>query len=221
MLQDLRYAFRTLIANPGFTIVAVLCLSLGIGVNGTIFSVVDGVLLQPYPYPDADQIVVLNSANPKQDVSRDGVSYPDFKDWRDGATSFAAMAAFQGRSLTISDGTSEPERYAGAAVSWTLFGLLGNPPALGETLAPRTIAWGRSRSCCCLTMSGGDDMHRIPKWLAARSPSTAGRIRSLGSCRRGSGFLKRSVCGFRWPRLPNRPGGTIAAVRSSPGSSLG
>ena len=52
MFHDLRYAFRTLIANPGFTIVAVLCLSLGIGVNGTIFSVVDGVLLQPYPYPE-------------------------------------------------------------------------------------------------------------------------------------------------------------------------
>ena len=83
MLQDLRYAFRTLVANPGFTIVAVLCLSLGIGVNGTIFSVVDGVLLQPYPYPDAERIVVLNSTNPKQDINRAGVSYPDFKDWRD------------------------------------------------------------------------------------------------------------------------------------------
>ncbi|MEO7273871.1 MAG: ABC transporter permease [Vicinamibacterales bacterium] len=136
MLQDLRYAFRTLIANPGFTIVAVLCLSLGIGVNGTIFSVVDGVLLQPYPYPDADQIVVLNSANPKQDISRAGVSYPDYKDWRDGATSFATLAAFQGRSLTISDGSSEPERYAGAAVSSTLFGLLGTPPALGRDFVP-------------------------------------------------------------------------------------
>src|SRR4051794_19991072 len=98
MLQDLRYAFRTLIANPGFTVVAVLCLSLGIGVNGTIFSVVDGVLLRPYPYPDADRIVVLNSANPKRDVTRDGVSYPDFKDWRDAATSFTVIAAFQGRS---------------------------------------------------------------------------------------------------------------------------
>ena len=132
MLQDLRYAFRTLVANPGFTLVAVLCLSLGIGVNGTIFSVVDGVLLQPYPYPDADRIVVLNSTNPKQGVSRAGVSYPDFKDWRDGTTSFTSLAAFQGRSLTISDGTSEPERYAGAAVSATLFGLLGTPPSLGR-----------------------------------------------------------------------------------------
>src|SRR4051812_7667645 len=136
MLQDLRYAFRTLVANPGFTLVAILCLSLGIGVNGTIFSVVDGVLLQPYPYPDADRIVVLNSTNPKQDVTRAGVSYPDFKDWRDEQTSFATLAAFQGRSLTISDGTSEPERYVGAAVSSTLFSLLGTPPALGRDFGP-------------------------------------------------------------------------------------
>src|SRR4051812_8980128 len=136
MLQDLRYAVRTLLASPGFTIVAALCLSLGIGVNGTIFSVVDGVLLQPYPYPEADRIVVVNSANPKQDITRASVSYPDFKDWRDGAASFASLAAFQGRSLTISDGTSEPERYAGAAVSSTLFGLLGTPPALGRDFGP-------------------------------------------------------------------------------------
>src|SRR5215218_4293530 len=111
MLQDLHYAFRTLLANPGFTAVAVLCLSLGIGVNGTIFSVVDGVLLQPYPYPDADQIVVLSSTNPKQNVNRAGVSYPDYKDWRDQSTSFSGFAAFQGRSLTIADGSSEPERF--------------------------------------------------------------------------------------------------------------
>jgi len=136
MLQDLRYAFRTLVANPGFAIVAVLCLSLGIGVNGTIFSVVDGVLLQPYPFPDAERIVVLNSTNPKQGITRAGVSYPDFKDWRDESTSFSAVAGFQGRSLTISDGTSEPERFLGAAVSSTLFGLLGTPPALGRDFGP-------------------------------------------------------------------------------------
>ena len=90
-MQDLRYAFRTLIANPGFTIVAVLCLSLGIGVNGTIFSVVDGVLLQPYPYPDAERIVVLSGTNPKQNINRSGVSYSDYKDWRDQTTSFSGL----------------------------------------------------------------------------------------------------------------------------------
>jgi predicted permease len=136
MLQDLRYAVRTLLANPGFTAVAVLCLSLGIGVNGTIFSVVDGVLLQPYPYPQADQIVVLNTTNPKLNIRRAGLSYLDYRDWRDGSTSFSQFAAFQNRSLTIADGVSEPERFAGATVSWTLFGLLGARPVLGRDFLP-------------------------------------------------------------------------------------
>src|SRR6478752_1295986 len=136
MLQDLRYAFRTLIASPGFTVVAVLCLSLGIGVNGAIFSIVDGVLLQPYPYPDADRIVVLNSTSPKRNINRTGLSYPDFKDWRDQNAAFSAMAAFQGRSLTIADGAGEPERFAGSAISWNLFKLLGTPPSLGRDFGP-------------------------------------------------------------------------------------
>ena len=135
-MMDLRYAFRTLLANPGFTAVAVLCLALGIGVNGAIFSIVDGVLLQPYPYPEADRIVVLNSTNPKRNVNRTGLSYPDFKDWRDQNAAFSAMAAFQGRSLTIADGAGEPERFAGAAISWNLFKLLGTPPSLGRDFGP-------------------------------------------------------------------------------------
>jgi putative ABC transport system permease protein len=136
VFQDLRYALRTLLANPGFTAVAVICLALGIGVNGTIFSVLDGVLLQPYPYPDADRIVVLNGTNPKQHINRSNVSFADLKDWREQTTSFSGLAAFQGRSLTIADGGTEPERYRGEAVTSNLFGLLGTPPALGRDFGP-------------------------------------------------------------------------------------
>ena len=136
MLQDLRYAVRSLIANPGFTAVAVLCLALGIGVNATIFSVVDGVLIQPYPYPDADRIIVVDSVNPTEGVERASASYADYKDWRDQTTSFSSLAAFDRRSLTIADGASEPERYSGEAVTWNLFELLGTPPALGRGFGP-------------------------------------------------------------------------------------
>src|SRR5512145_191675 len=106
VLQDLRYAVRTLARSPLFTLIAVACLALGIGVNSTIFSVVDGVLLQPYPYPDAHQIVVLNSTNQKSGVNRSIISWPDFEDYRDQNTTLSTLAAFTGRSLTISDGST-------------------------------------------------------------------------------------------------------------------
>jgi len=130
--QDVRYAFRSLVKNPGFTAIAVACLALGIGVNATIFSVVDGVMLRPYPYPDAHQIVVLNSTNERERVRQGGISYGDFKDFRDNATTIQQLAAFQMRSLTVSDGRGEPERYVGELVSWTLFHLLGTQPVIGR-----------------------------------------------------------------------------------------
>ena len=136
LIQDIRYAARSLAQNRAFTAVAVLCLAIGIGVNSTIFSVVDGVLLQPYPYADAERIVVLNSTNGRLSIGRSGISYPDFKDLRDQNSSFTMLAAFSGRSLTIADGASDPERYFGATISWTLFDLLGTPPVLGRNFGP-------------------------------------------------------------------------------------
>jgi putative ABC transport system permease protein len=132
LFQDLRYAVRTLLANPGFTATAILCLSLGIGLNSAIFSVVDGVLLQPFPYPDADRMVVLNSTNQRAGVNRGVLSWLDVRDIKEQSTTLEGVAAFSGRSLTVSDGTSEPERYNGAPVSASLFSLLGTPPALGR-----------------------------------------------------------------------------------------
>src|SRR5829696_1813270 len=135
-LQDVRYAWRSLSKSPAFTAIAVACLALGIGINTTIFSVVDGVMLQPYPYQDPEQLAVLNSRNQRLNFNRGGISYPDYKDIRDQNTTAAAMAAFTRRSLTISDGTSEPTRYDGSAMTWNLFDLLGQPPALGRNFGP-------------------------------------------------------------------------------------
>jgi putative ABC transport system permease protein len=132
LLQDIRYALRTLMKNRTFTAVAVTCLSLGIGVNATVFSVVDGVIINPYPYPESDRLIVLNSTNRPQGVNRAGISYADFKDLRRTATTLTSTAAFTSRSLTIADGTGEPERFLGAMVSWQLFRILGTPPSLGR-----------------------------------------------------------------------------------------
>jgi putative ABC transport system permease protein len=132
MFQDLRYAFRSLVTSPGFTAVAVACLSLGIGVNATIFSVIDGVILRPAPYPDADRLIVVHSQNHEQRVNRGSPSYQDFKEIRDSASTLESIAAFANRSLTISDGRGEPERYSGETISWNLFSILGTRPILGR-----------------------------------------------------------------------------------------
>src|SRR3990167_1482844 len=136
LLQDIRYALRTLLKNRGFTAVAVICLSLGIGVNATIFSVVDGVILNPYPYPDSERLIVITSTNQTQGFMRAGLSYADFKDLRGTATTISTGAAFTSRSLTISDGTGDPERFLGETVSWQLFSILGAAPALGRDFGP-------------------------------------------------------------------------------------
>ena len=96
--QDLRYACRSLAGNPGFTAIAVACLALGIGVNATIFSVIDGVILRPAPYPEPDRLIILNARNLEQRVNRGPLSYQDFKDIRDTATSFESIAGFANRS---------------------------------------------------------------------------------------------------------------------------
>ena len=130
--QDVRYAFRSLIKHPGFTLIAVACLALGIGVNATIFSVIDGVILNPVSYPDPERLIILSSRNLEERVSRGPVSYADFKDVRESATSFESMAAIAMRSLTIADQGRDAERYPGATISWTLFRILGTPPIEGR-----------------------------------------------------------------------------------------
>ena len=155
LLQDIRYAWRSLTKTPGFTAIAVACLALGIGINTTIFSVVDGVILKPYPYPDADRILVVHSRNQRAGVNRGGISYLDYRDFRDQTTTFDSMAAFTMRSLTISDGTSEPERYVGMTVTWNLFELLGTPPILGRNFgAGRRPSGCRAGRSCSATRSG-------------------------------------------------------------------
>ena len=135
-VQDVRYALRSLVKSPGFTAIAVVCLAIGIGVNSTIFSVVDGVILRPYPYPEADRIIVVHSTNPQENVSRAGLSYADYKDYRDATSTIASLAAFTQRSLTIADASGEPERFLGSTVSWNLFHLLGTPPIEGRNFVP-------------------------------------------------------------------------------------
>lgn len=130
--QDLRYALRSLITQKAFAAVVVTCFGLGIGVNATIFSVADGVLIQPFPYAEPDRLVVLYTTNQPLDVDQGNVSYPDLVDYREQSSTLATLGVTSGRSLTLSDG-QEPTRYRGAAISWDLFPMLGITPVVGRT----------------------------------------------------------------------------------------
>jgi putative ABC transport system permease protein len=132
IFRQLRYALRGLWFNKGFALVAIVCLGFGVGLNTTIFSVVDGVVIQSLPYLDADHIVSLKTRNAKAGVDRNALSYPEFLDWKAGQTSMAGLAALSYRSLTISDGAGEPERFSGCNVTWDLFPLLGKQPIVGR-----------------------------------------------------------------------------------------
>ena len=131
-IQDVRQALRSLWHSRGVTAVAVACLAFGIGLNTTIFSIVDGVLLKPYPYQDPDRIVLIRAANDRLGVDESGVSYADFQDWENVRGSFSHLAALQFRSIALSDGAGEPERYPAAAISADLFPLIGVAPIEGQ-----------------------------------------------------------------------------------------
>ncbi len=131
LLQDFRFAVRLLLKSPGFAVIAVLCVAIGIGANTTIFSVVQAILLRPFPYAEPESIVALHETQVKNDIDEGGLSYLDYRDLREQSTSFAQTAAYTQRSLTFS-GTEEPERLLGCAVSASLFPLLGVKPILGR-----------------------------------------------------------------------------------------
>ena len=127
--QDLHYGLRMLAKNPGFTAVAVLTLTLGIGANTAIFSVVNGVLLNPLPYQQPDQLVALYSRTAED--PRSSSSYPNFLDWVRDNRSFSALAAYRADNFNLA-GMGEPERVPGEMISASFFPLLGVQPALGR-----------------------------------------------------------------------------------------
>ena len=131
MTHDLREAGRFLIANPGFTIVVVLTLGLAIGVNATIFSVLNGVLLRPLGYAQPDRLVGLWESNPAQGLDRSEVSAATYLDWRQRTHAFEQIGIFRYRGFTLT-GDGEAERVSSVDVSPALFRLLGVPALVGR-----------------------------------------------------------------------------------------
>jgi predicted permease len=133
LLQDLRYGARMLRKNPGFTLVAVLTLALGIGANTALFSIVNAVLLNPLPYPHPEELVTIHESKPNFD--RGSISYPNFRDWQKNNHTFASMAIarWYGFSLT---GLGEAEQVRARFISSDFFPLLGVNPVVGRNFAP-------------------------------------------------------------------------------------
>ncbi|MBA3882982.1 MAG: ABC transporter permease, partial [Chthoniobacterales bacterium] len=167
MLSDLRYGLRQLAKNPGFTLVAVLTLALGIGANTAIFSVVNALLLKPLPFPNSQQLVALGSTNTREKSNTDdlnSMSYPDFFDYRDQNRSLEFAAAYRDQSFAItSPGGATSVR--GVKSTAEFFDVLGIKPIIGRSFTRADEQAGGGRGGLKVILShdawkkrfGGDD----------------------------------------------------------------
>src|SRR2546423_11064702 len=130
--QDIQYGLRSLLKSPGFTIVAISTLAIGIGANTAIFSFVDGVLLKPLPYAEPERIVRVLEKPPGG--GRNGISTLNYLDWQKDNTVFDYMAAQTGGSVTLT-GVTEPVQLRGSRVSPYYFDIFGIKATLGRTFA--------------------------------------------------------------------------------------
>jgi len=143
LLQDLRYGFRTLMRKPGFTIVAIVALALGIGANTAIFSVINSILLRPLAYKDPERLVVINHDYPKINLKA-SVSAIGYTHYRDNAKSFESVAALTGGSFNLTGG-GDPERLNGSPVTHNFFSALGSGAALGRVFLPEEDQPGKNK----------------------------------------------------------------------------
>ena len=142
-LYDLRYGFRMLLKNPGFTLAALITLALGIASSTAIFSVIDGVLLHPLPYPDSENIVILHPTNRSTGALGGGFAPANYIDYAAQSDVFTEMSASRGEQFSLSDG-DRPERVRGTMATSNFFPLFGVSPILGRALLPSDEQPGRS-----------------------------------------------------------------------------
>jgi putative ABC transport system permease protein len=144
MLQDIRYALRVFAKSPAFSVIAILTLALGIGANTAIFSVVNGVLINPLPFHHPEQLVSLFQQ--MHNFSNASISYPNFVDWRRMNTTFSGMAAYRSVEFTLT-GNGEPERLRGEMISAGFFEILGVNPAVGRNFSADDDRLGAEPAC--------------------------------------------------------------------------
>jgi putative ABC transport system permease protein len=134
MFGDLRYALRKLAKAPAFAAIAILTLALGIGANTAIFSLVNGVLLRPLPFPESERIIYFEGKNPAAGITDSNISYLDFTDWSQQTDLFASTAAYWTGNADLSGDGAEPEAVPRAGVTPGFFSVLGVQPVLGRAI---------------------------------------------------------------------------------------
>lgn len=144
LLHDLRYAGRTLARNPGFTVVAVLTLALGIGANTAIFSVVDGVLLRPAPFENAERLMMIWETDRDSGTTREPASLPDYLDFKERSDTLATMAGFAAGDVNLTRAEGDPLRLPTIWSTHDLLHMLGIEPILGRTFTAAETSPGGS-----------------------------------------------------------------------------
>src|SRR5687768_7572265 len=169
-MTELRYSVRQLIKSPGFTFVAVLGLSLGIGANVALFSVVNSVFLRPLAYPEPDRLVRLSSTNLEQNFNRVGFSYPRFLEVQERQQVFSELAMSAGNAFTLT-GRGDPEQVIGMHTSAALLPALGLEPLMGRNFSAQE------------DRPGGEHVvlisHRMWKDRFSSDPSVLGKALTL------------------------------------------
>ena len=148
ILQDLRIAARQFRKTPGFAIATMATLALGIGASTAIFSLVDGVMLRPLPFPQSSRLLWLQQVDTSAGLTARGepagehLSYPDYVDWRAQTRSFSGLASYHRASMTLT-GAGDAQQLSGVVVSSNFFQVLGLHPALGRDFLPDEEKPGR------------------------------------------------------------------------------
>jgi putative ABC transport system permease protein len=143
--RDVRVGLRSLRNSPAFTVTAVLCAALGIGVTTAIVSAAYSILVRPLPYRDAEQLVSITAENTERGYRGTNISWPDFASWRQENRAFTGIGIWTWSTITLSDQVQEAERVEGASVSANLFDILGVRPARGRLFLPGEDSLGAPR----------------------------------------------------------------------------
>jgi len=165
--QDARYSARSLRLNPGFAATAVTVLALGIGVNATVFTLVDAVMFKNQPFNGSEKILYITGTAPARGGDYQAISYPDYLDFRAQSKAFDALAAFEVNGVSLSDGAGFPEHYRALLISANGFTAIGQKPVIGRDFLPADEAPGAAAVAIV--------SYRVWDTRYGRSPSVIGQ----------------------------------------------